>query len=723
MYLLDEFKRYSLPINDKPFVLEFGKVAKQANGSVVVKYGDTTILVTATASKEPREGVDFFPLTVDVEERLYAVGRIPGSWGRREGRPPEKSILQARVTDRPLRPLFPKGFRNDVQVVIIPLAIDHDHSPEIAGMIGASAALSVSDIPFDGPVGAVEVGLIDGEFLINPTVKQQEESELRLTVAGTKDAILMVEAGANEVSEDVIVDAIMKGHEVIRQIVSFQEDIVKQIGKPKMEPVLFTPSEDIAGKVDQITTPRLREAIRIKDKLERESAIDAVLQDVFDEISSEYPEREDEVGEAFHDILRREVRAMILDEEIRPDSRRPEEIRPVSCEVSIVPRVHGSGLFTRGQTQVLSIATLGATSDIQALDTTGLEEFKRYIHHYNFPPFSVGETRPMRGPGRREIGHGALAERALLPVIPGEEDFPYTIRVVSEVVESNGSSSMASICGSTLSLMDAGVPIKAPVAGIAMGLIKGEDRAVILTDIQGMEDALGDMDFKVAGTEGGITALQMDIKISGVTRQILTSALERAKAARLFVLQKMLQAIDKPREELSPYAPRIIIVEIDPDKIRDVIGPGGKTINKITQETGVKIDIEQDGRVFIASADEETGLKAKEIVEKITRDVEVGSTYTGKVTRTAPFGVFVEVLPGKEGLVRSNDLDRGNGDKVNIGDELQVKVIEVDHLGRINLSTRMGGSPGHHGGRERDSRNRDRQNRFKRNPRDHKRSK
>lgn len=685
---MEEYRKYTLSVNGKTLVLEFGKYARQANGSVVVRFGETTLLVTATASKEPKEGVNFFPLTVDVEERLYAVGRIPGSWGRREGRPPDKAILQARVTDRPLRPLFPKGFRNEVQIVIIPLSIDHDHSPEVAGIIGASAALSVSDIPFNGPIGAVEVGLVDGELVINPDVKQQEVSKLSLIVAGTKEAILMVEAGAHEVPEDIVVDAIMKGHEVIKGIVEFQEQIVKEIGKPKMEAVLFVPGEDVVARVDELATPKLRDAIRIKDKLEREAAIEEVLQGVFDQIADEFPEREEEIEEAFHDILKREVRAMILNEGIRPDLRRPDEIRPITCEVSVIPRVHGSGLFTRGQTQVLSIATLGAASDIQELDTTGLEEYKRYIHHYNFPPFSVGETRPMRGPGRREIGHGALAERALLPVIPDEDEFPYTIRVVSEVLESNGSSSMASVCGSTLCLMDAGVPIKAPVAGIAMGLIKGEDKSVILTDIQGMEDALGDMDFKVAGTANGITALQMDIKISGVTREILAEALEKARQARMFVMQKMLEAIDKPREELSPYAPRIIVVEIDPDKIRDVIGPGGKTIHKIINETGVKIDIEQDGRVFISAPDEETGLKAKEMIEKLTKDVEVGATYTGRVTRTAPFGVFVEVLPGKEGLIRSNDLGPANGG-LEVGDELLVRVSEIDHLGRINLSTRI----------------------------------
>ncbi|HHW18435.1 MAG TPA: polyribonucleotide nucleotidyltransferase [Firmicutes bacterium] len=690
---MEGVKRYQFELGGRPLTLEFGKMAKQANGSVLVRYGDTSVLVTACASKEPKEGVDFFPLTVDVEERLYAVGRIPGSWGRREGRPPEKSILQARVTDRPIRPLFPKGFRNEVQVIVIPLSIDHDCSPEIAGMIGASAALSVSDIPFGGPIGAVEVGLVNGQFVINPTVKEIEESELRLTVAGTKEAVLMVEAGANQVPEDTMVEAIMAGHEVIKELVAFQERIVAEIGKPKMEAVIFAPGEDVVARVRELATPRIREAIRVEEKLSRESAIDEILQEVFAEMAEEFPEREGEIAEAFHDVLKEEVRRMILETGTRPDGRRPDEIRPITCEVAVLPRVHGSALFTRGQTQVLSVATLGATSDIQELDTTGVEEFKRYIHHYNFPPFSTGEAKPLRGPGRREIGHGALAERALLPVIPGEEEFPYTIRVVSEVLESNGSTSMASVCGSTLCLMDAGVPIKAPVAGIAMGLIKGPDRSVILTDIQGMEDALGDMDFKVAGTEKGITALQMDIKIAGVTKEILRTALERARAARLFILEKMRATIEKPRETLSPYAPRIIVVEIDPEKIRDVIGPGGKTINKITQETGVKIDIEQDGRVFISATDEKSGLRAKEIVENLTQDVEVGRTYLGKVTRLTSFGAFVEILPGKEGLVRLGEIGQEHvrrvEDVLNVGDEVLVKVTEVDHLGRINLSRRQ----------------------------------
>ncbi len=690
---------YQFELGGRPLTLEFGKVAKQAGGSVMVRYGDTTVLVTATVSKQPREGTDFFPLTVDVEERLYAVGRIPGSWGRREGRPPEKAILQARVTDRPIRPLFPKGLRNDVQVVIMPLSIEHDCSPEIAGMIGASAALTTSDIPFNGPMAGVEVGLVDGEFVINPGVKETERSELRLTVAGTKDAVLMVEAGANQVAEDVMVDAIMFGHEVIKKLCELQDKIRAEIGKPKMEATLYLPGEDVVSKVSELAAPKLRQAIRVEEKLSRESALDDVFQSVYQDAAADFPERDSEISTAFHDVLKDEVRTMILETGKRPDGRQPDEIRPISCEVDVLPRVHGSAIFTRGQTQVMSIATLGAKGDIQELDTTGVEEFKRYIHHYNFPAYSVGETRPLRGPGRREIGHGALAERALLPVIPGEEDFPYTVRIVSEVLESNGSTSMASVCGSTLSLMDAGVPIKAPVAGIAMGLIKGPDTSVVLTDIQGMEDALGDMDFKVAGTEAGVTALQMDIKIAGVTREILQQALERAKAARLFILGKIREAISEPRDTLSEFAPRILVVNIDPEKIRDVIGPGGKTINKITAETGVKIDIEQDGRVFIAAPDEDSGRRAKDIVENLTRDVEVGRTYTGRVTRVANFGAFVEILPGKEGLVRIGEIAEEHIAKVedvlNIGDEVLVKVIEIDHMGRINLSRRqaLGGAP------------------------------
>jgi len=689
---LEGTRQFDYQLGGRPLILEFGKVARQANGSVLVKYGDTTVLVTATASKEPREGADFFPLTVDVEERLYAVGRIPGSWQRREGRPPEKAILQARVTDRSVRPLFPRGFRNDVQVVVMPLSIDHGNSPEIAGMIGASAALMVSDIPWNGPIGGVEVGLVDGNFVINPDVKQAEESDLRLTVAGTRDAVLMVEAGAREVPEDKMIEAIMFGHEVIKGLCEFQLDIRKEIGKIKFKATQFLPGEDVCSRVGEVATPKIRQAIRVEEKLSRESAIDDIAAEVFAALAEEFPERESEIGEAFHDVLKREVRAMVLETGKRPDGRHPDQIRLITCEVKVLPRVHGSSMFTRGQTQVMSIATLGATGDVQELDTTGIEESKRYLHHYNFPPYSTGETKPLRGPGRREIGHGALAERALLPVIPGEGDFPYTIRVVSEVLESNGSTSMASVCASTMSLMDAGVPIKAPVAGIAMGLIKGDDKTEVLTDIQGMEDALGDMDFKVAGTETGVTALQMDIKIAGVDQAVLRTALDRARKARLFILGKILEAIPAPREYLSEYAPRILVVNIDPEKIRDVIGPGGKTINKITAETGVKIDIEQDGRVFIAAPDMETGEKVKAIIENLTRDVEVGHIYTGKVTRLTSFGAFVEILPGKEGLVRTEEIDdnvRRVEDFFSIGDEVVVKVTEIDHMGRVNLSRRQ----------------------------------
>jgi len=696
---LEGVKSYQVDFAGRPLTLEFGRVAKQANGAVWAKYGDTTVLVTATMSKEPKENLDFFPLTVDVEERLYAVGRIPGSWGRREGRPPERAILQARVTDRPIRPLFPKGLRNEVQIVVMPLSIDHDYSPEIVGIVGASAALTVSDIPFNGPIAGVEVGLVDGHFIINPDVREAEVSDLRLTVAGTKDAVLMVEAGANQIPEDLMVEAIMFGHEEIKRICEFQLKIASEIGKPKAELPLFLPDQDVQARVRELAVPKLRQAIRVEEKLSRESALDEVFKEVFEEVIVDFPEKESEIGAAFQDVLKEEVRSMILETGKRPDGRKPDEIRPITCEVQVLPRVHGSAIFTRGQTQVMSIATLGAKGDIQELDTTGVEEFKRYLHHYNFPPFSVGETRPLRGPGRREIGHGALAERALLPVIPGEDEFPYTVRIVSEVLESNGSTSMASVCGSTLSLMDAGVPIKAPVAGIAMGLIKGPDKAVVLTDIQGMEDALGDMDFKVAGTKDGVTALQMDIKIAGVTREILGTALERAKAARLFILDKMLATIPEARKNLSEHAPRILVVNIDPEKIRDVIGPGGKTINKITAETGVKIDIEQDGRVFIAAPDMASGERARAIVENLTRDVEVGRTYTGKVTRVTNFGAFVEILPGKEGLVRIGEIaeERINRveDVLNVGDEVVVKVIEIDHMGRINLSRRqaLGGAP------------------------------
>ncbi len=687
-----EFRR---ELGGRPLVLEFGELAQQANGSVLVRYGETVVLVTVTMSKEPRQGIDFFPLLVDYEERMYAVGRIPGGWGRREGRPSENAILAARMIDRPLRPLFPDGFRNDVQVVVTVLSVDYDNDPTIAGMIGASAALHVSDIPFSGPVAGINVGLVNGEYIINPTLDQQTDSILDLTVAGTKDAVMMVEAGAKEVTEEQALGAIMFAHDYIKELCLLQEEIRSQIGKPKVEVQLFEPEPDMEQWVRDFATERLKLALRSADKQEREQAVDTVrekLNEAYIEAFGEeiYEEKAKDVGVVFDSLMKEEVRRSIIFDKTRPDGRRPDEIRPISSRVGILPRAHGSGLFTRGQTQVLTVCTLGLKSDEQQLDNLTDEESKRYIHHYNFPAYSVGEVRPIRGPGRREIGHGALAERALLPVIPSEEDFPYTIRLVSEVVESNGSTSQASVCGSTLALMDAGVPIKKPVAGIAMGLVMHGEEFTILTDIQGLEDALGDMDFKVAGTRDGITALQMDIKITGVSREILAKALEQARAGRLFILDKMAETITEPRAELSPYAPRIITMEIPVDKIRDVIGPGGKTIRKIIDETGVSIDIEDDGRVYIASTDGTGGPKAREIIERLTKDVEVGASYLGTVKRIMNFGAFVEILPGKEGLIHISQLAHGRvrrvEDVVNVGDEVMVKVIEIDRQGRINLS-------------------------------------
>ncbi|HHX23968.1 MAG: polyribonucleotide nucleotidyltransferase [Tepidanaerobacteraceae bacterium] len=682
--------QFKTEIAGRNMIIETGKIAQQANGSVVIRYGDTVLLVTATASKKPREGVDFLPLTIDYEERLYAVGKIPGGFIKREGKPSEKAILSARVIDRPLRPLFPKGFRNDVQVVSTVLSVDQDNTPDIAAINGASCALCISDIPFAGPVGAVSVGLIDGKFVINPTVSESEKSRLNLIVAGTKEAVLMVEAGADEVSEDEMLKAILFGHEEIKKIVEFQEDIIKQVGKTKMEFTEETVDSEIEKAVREFATNKMSEAIRTYEKLEREALIDKVKEDTLMHFQDVFPDSEKEIAEVLYDILKEEVRKMISYEGIRPDGRSHDEIRPISCEVGILPRTHGSGLFTRGQTQALTVATLGALGDVQILDGLGIEESKRYMHHYNFPPYSTGETKVLRGPGRREIGHGALAERALEPMIPSEEDFPYTIRLVSEILSSNGSSSMASVCGSTLALMDAGVPIKAPVSGIAMGLIKEEDKVTILTDIQGMEDFLGDMDFKVAGTRNGITAIQMDIKINGIDEKILESALKQAREGRLFILDKMLSVISEPNDELSPYAPRILTITIDPEKIRDIIGPGGKTINKIISETNTKIDIEDDGRVYIAAPDESLGRKALEIIKKLTQNVEVGKTYIGKVLRITNFGAFAEILPGREGLIHISKLSKERvrkvEDVVKIGDEILVKVTDIDKQGRINLS-------------------------------------
>ncbi|MGN7356061.1 polyribonucleotide nucleotidyltransferase [Paenibacillus sp. SAF-054] len=684
--------RVEMQLGGRPLILETGRLAKQANGAVMVRYGETAVLCTVTASSEPKD-LDFFPLTVNYEERLYAVGKIPGGFIKREGRPSEKAILSSRLTDRPIRPLFPEGFRNDVQVLNLVMSVDQDCSPEIAAMIGTSASLSISDVPFNGPIGGVVVGRIDGQFIINPTIAQQEISDVYVVVSGTKDAIMMVEAEANEVPEDVMLEAIMFGHDEIKKIVAVIEQLVEQVGKPKMEVKLHAVDAEVNKQVRDFAEARLVEAVRIAEKHARQDAIDAINDETVTHFEQQYietPELLGDVKEVLHDIVKEEVRRLITHDKVRPDGRKLDEIRPIECDTSILPRTHGTGLFTRGQTQALSVCTLGALGDVQILDGIDLQETKRFMHHYNFPPFSVGEARPLRAPGRREIGHGALGERALSKVIPSETEFPYTIRLVSEVLESNGSTSQASICASTLAMMDAGVPIKAPVAGVAMGLIKDGEHVSILTDIQGMEDHLGDMDFKVAGTAEGVTAIQMDIKIDGIDRQILQEALKQAKEGRMFILGKMMEAIQKPRESLSPYAPKIIVMNINPDKIRDVIGAGGKIINKIIEETGVKIDIEQDGRVFIASSNEEMNQKARSIIEGIVREVQVGEIYVGTVKRVEKFGAFVEILPNKEGLVHISQLSTERVAKVEdvvaIGDPITVKVTEIDQQGRINLS-------------------------------------
>lgn len=688
--LFPAHRAFEMEFAGRKLTVDVGRLAKQANGSAVVRYGDTMILATATSSSEPREGVDFFPLTVDYEERQYAAGRIPGNFFRREGRPTEKAILAARLIDRSIRPMFPKSYRNDVQVIVTVLSVDHDNAPEICGIIGSSVALCVSDIPFEGPVAAVIVGMVDGKFVINPTSSESERSEMHLVVAGTRDAVVMVEAGAREVAEETMLDAISFAHENILQLIEFQGRIASEMGRDKQQVVEKEIDPELERRIRDMTTGRIEEAISIGEKLKREEAIAGIKTEIVNSLIEEYPEQEETIDVVFKQLLKEVVRRMILDEGKRPDGRALDEIRPIYCDVGLVPRAHGSGLFTRGQTQVLTAATLGTVGDVQMLDSLEEEDFKRYIHHYNFPPFSVGEARPLRGPSRRDIGHGALAERALEPVLPDEDGFPYTIRLVSEILESNGSTSMASVCGSTLALMDAGVPIRAPVAGIAMGLVMESERVAILSDIQGIEDALGDMDFKVAGTERGITALQMDVKIKGVTREILARALAQAREGRVFILKKMLEVISEPRKELSPYAPRIIVVDIDPEKIRDVIGPGGKMINKIIGETNTQIDIEDDGRVFIAASSEEDGKRALKMIQDLTEDVVVGKTYTGKVVRIMNFGAFVEILPGKEGLVHISQLsDKRVGrveDVVSVGDEMPVKVIEIDNLGRINLS-------------------------------------
>lgn len=695
-----DYHTFRTALGGRLLQLEIGKVCEQANGQVTVRYGDTVVNCTATASKQPRQDIDFFPLSCDYEEKMYAVGKIPGGYIKREGRPGEHGILTSRLMDRPLRPLFPKGFRNDVSVVAVAMSVDHDCSPEVAAMIGSSVALATSDIPWDGPTGSVKVGRVDGELIINPTYEQRMKSDIDLTVAGTKEAIMMVEAGANEVSESDMLDAIMFAHEEIKQLCVFIEEIANEVGKEKMEYVVFKADDDVDEAVRAYATDKMIEAIKTFDKLERLENMEKVETETHEHFAEIFEDRDKEVGEVLYAIKKEQVRSMILDEGVRPDNRKLSEIRPLFSETGFLPRAHGTGLFKRGQTQVLSVATLAPLSEAQDLDSIDIDRTtKRYMHQYNFPGYSTGEPKPPRSPGRREIGHGALAERALLPVIPSEEEFPYAIRVVSEVLSSNGSSSMASTCGSCLALMDAGVPIKKPVSGIAMGLIErveedGSSRYAILSDIQGMEDFLGDMDFKVTGTPDGITAIQMDIKVHGLSREILEQALEQARVGRAYILENMLEEIAAPRAELSPYAPRCISMRVHPDKVRLVIGPGGKNVNKIVEETGCKVDISDDdvGLISIYSSDEASAAKAKSMIEYLTADVEVGKTYEGEVKRIMNFGAFIEILPGKEGLLHISKIANHRVDKVedvmNIGDKVVVKVTEIDNQNRINLSRR-----------------------------------
>lgn len=693
------FKIYETELAGRKLSIETGKMAGLANGSVLVRYGETCVMVNVTASKEPKEGIDFFPLSVDYEEKLYSVGKIPGSFQKREGKPSDKSILVSRAIDRPLRPLFPKDFRNDVVVVATVLSVDYDNSPEVAAMIGASAALSISDIPFGGPTAAVNVGIVEGQIVINPTESQKEISDLTLTVAGTEDKIAMIEAGANEVPDDLMLEAIKKGHEEIKEICKFITKIKEEIGKPKFEYKSFEVDHDLLEYLEETFKEEMKQAVQEVDKDTRDNNVselsDKIVLAVTEKYGEEYAEENAQgIGDAIYKLEKKCVREMIFVEHKRVDGRALDEIRPLSCEVGLLPRVHGSALFTRGQTQVLSVATLGMVSEEQELDGIDTETSKRYMHHYNFPSYSVGEARPSRGPGRREIGHGALAEKALVPVLPSKEEFPYAIRVVSEVLSSNGSTSQASICGSTLALMDAGVPIKRPVAGISTGLVSNPDNIddyVMLTDIQGLEDFFGDMDFKVGGTEKGITAIQVDIKVEGLTYKIIEEAFARTRKARQYILDEiMLKQIDKPREEISKYAPKIITTKIKVEKIKDVIGSGGKTINKIIEETGVKIDIEEDGQVFIYSADNEKANKALEMIEDIVREIEVGGIYYGTVTKIMAFGAFVDVGCGKEGLLHiskiSNERIKNVEDVLKIGDKVTVKVYEIDEQGRVNLT-------------------------------------
>ena len=694
-----DYRTFRTAVGGKLLELEIGKVCEQANGQVMVRYGDTVVNCTATMSKSPRPGIDFFPLSCDYEEKMYAVGKIPGGFLRREGKLSDNAILRSRLMDRPLRPLFPKGFYNDVQIVATVMSNDLDHSSEISAMIGSSVALSVSDIPWDGPTGAVLVGRVNGRLIINPTLAEREASDISMYVAGTEEAIMMVEAGAKEVPEMEMLDAIMFAHEEIKKICQFIKEVTKEVGKPKQEIEFYHANADIEAECKEVFGAKYRTAVQVYDKQERLDNMEALDNEAQEYFAAKYPEAEfdlaRDVASVMYAIRKETVRNMILDEGIRPDNRKLDEIRPIWCETGVLPRVHGTGLFKRGQTQVLSACTLAPVGDAQIIDGITEETEKRYMHQYNFPGYCTGEAKPLRGPGRREIGHGALAERALLPVLPSVEDFPYAIRVVSEVLSSNGSSSQASVCGSTLALMDAGVPIKSPVAGIAMGLIErveedGTSKMAILSDIQGMEDFLGDMDFKVAGTADGVTAIQMDIKVHGLSREILETALRQAKVGRMHIMGIMLEELPEPRKELSKYAPRIISMQVPVDKIRVIIGSGGKTINKIISDTGAKIDIDDDGNVFIASPNLESLEAAKSMIEGLIEEVEVGKVYTGKVVRLMNFGAFVEVLPGKDGLLHISKICKARVEKVedmlNIGDTVTVKCVEIDSQGRVNLS-------------------------------------
>lgn len=685
-------KKFEIEIAGKKVIFETGALCGQSNGSCLVTCGETVIMVNVTMSEEPKPGIDFFPLSVEYQEKMYSVGKIPGGFKKREGRPSDKAILVSRLIDRPLRPLFPKGFYNDVVVVATALSIDPDVSPEPLAMLGSSFALSISDIPFLGPTGSVLVGLVDGKFIINPNQEEREKSDLHLTVSGTEEAVLMVEAGANEVPEEQILDAIMFAHEEIKKIVNFIKGVKAEIGKPVNPNIpYYTIPEEIDSEVRKFASEKLDYALDTFVRHERQERQDAVDKETKEHFAEIFPDKEREIGDVLYKMTKEKVRAKILEKGIRPDGRTLEQIRPIWCEVGVLPRVHGSAVFTRGETQVLSCLTLGTVSDVQQLDGLDDEEVNRYVHHYNMPPYATGEAKMIKSTVRREIGHGALAERALEPVVPKEDVFPYALRIVSEVLSSNGSSSMASVCGSTLALMDGGVPISAPVAGIAMGLIKDENskKVAVLSDIQGLEDFLGDMDFKVTGTAKGVTAIQMDIKIKGIDKAILSEALGRAKIGRMYIMDKLLACISEPRKEISKYAPKIITFEIDPEKIKDVIGSGGKTINKIIAETGVKIDIEDDGTVFIASVDSEMNEKAKKIILSIVEEIEVGDVYDGKVTRTTAFGAFVELGMGKEGMIHISKLSSKRVNKVEdvvkVGDTVEVEVIKIDDKGRIDL--------------------------------------